>query len=89
MICDKSDLKYVLCIVICSDLPLLPMGSISYSDGTSGNRPVDTVATYSCNSGLVFAFINSGNEMRTCQSDHTWSGGQPVCDGMNNKLCTH
>ena len=76
------------CAVICSDLPPLSMGSTSYNGGTSGSRPVGTVATHRCNSGLVFAF-NRGNAMRTCQSAHTWSGGQPVCDGMNNKLCTH
>ena len=68
--------------VICSDLPQLPMGSISYSGGTSGSRPVDTVATHRCDSGLVFAF-NRGNRIRTCQNDRQWSGGPPTCNGIN------
>ena len=35
----------------------------------------DTV-TYTCDAG----FDLSGDVMRTCQSDGTWSGSAPMCD---------
>ena len=41
----------------------------------TGISYTDTV-TYTCNSGYERI---SGSSQRTCQSDKTWSGSQPVC----------
>ena len=39
---------------------------------------VGSLATYQCNSG--FSLV--GNMERTCQDDGSWSGTDPICDGM-------
>ena len=44
---------------------------ISYNMGTASPRPVDTVATYTCNPGYT---LNGGTTTRTCGSDGVWSG---------------
>ncbi|XP_064386873.1 sushi, von Willebrand factor type A, EGF and pentraxin domain-containing protein 1-like [Halichondria panicea] len=62
--------------ITCSDLlPTLTNGVISYSDGSTGIRPVGTTATYSCTNGYRLV----GEAMRTCGSEGTWSGSAPVC----------
>ncbi len=71
---------YVECvpvpIVICSDLPSLEFGDIDYGDaGPMDNRPVDTVATYTCDTGYTL----NGGTTRTCGSDGVWSGSAPTC----------
>ncbi len=38
---------------VCSDLPVPTNGMITYSDGSTNNRPVDTSATHSCNNGTL------------------------------------
>ncbi len=59
---------------ICSDLPSLTNGMISYNaDG--GIRLVDSTATHSCDNGYALA----GVSVRTCGSDGEWSGSAPVC----------
>ncbi len=71
-------------IVICLDLLSLTNGTISYSDGSTNSRPVDTVATYTCGTGYT---LNGGNT-RTCGSDGVWSGSAPTCQRKWNELCT-
>ncbi|XP_064388562.1 E-selectin-like isoform X3 [Halichondria panicea] len=44
--------------------------------GTASQRPVDTVATYTCDTGYT---LNGGNTTRTCGSDGVWSGSAPTC----------
>ncbi len=61
---------------ICSDLPLLTNGMIYYSEGSPANRPVDTMATYSCVTGYTL----NGGTTRTCGSDGVWSGSAPTCE---------
>ena len=56
------------------DCPTLanPMdGAVSMTEGVTG----DTV-TYTCDAG----FQLSGDTMRTCGSDGTWTGSAPMCD---------
>ena len=37
-----------------------------------------TVATYMCDGG----FTLFGNAIRSCQSDGTWTGDEPSCEGQ-------
>ena len=36
-------------------------------------------ATYTCNSGFEFLDRTPGSDVRTCQSDGTWSGDEQQC----------
>ncbi|XP_064386156.1 uncharacterized protein LOC135334774 isoform X2 [Halichondria panicea] len=72
-----------VCQMICSDLPSLENGDIDYGGGGSTNsRPVNTVATYTCNPGYTL----NGGTTRTCGSDGVWSGPaidcQPDCPDL-------
>ncbi len=63
-------------IDICFDLPLLTNGMISYfGTGSSNNRPVGTMATYTCDTGYTL----NGGTTRICESNGMWSGSAPVC----------
>ncbi|XP_064386974.1 sushi, von Willebrand factor type A, EGF and pentraxin domain-containing protein 1-like [Halichondria panicea] len=65
-------------LITCSDLPSLTNGVVDYGAGSTNNRPVDTVATYSCNPGYTF----NGGSTRTCEIDGNngmWSGSAPTC----------
>ncbi len=72
---------YVECVpvpivITCSDLPSLTNGDIDYGGaGSTNSRPVNTVATYTCNPG----FTLNGGSTRTCGSDGVWSGSTPSC----------
>ena len=59
--------------VVCPSLSLTN-GMISYSDPPQG---VGSVATHSCDSGYNLR----GDNTRICQSDGTWSGSAPTCEG--------
>ena len=56
---------------MCSTLPAPSNGRIDQE----GNRPDDR-ATYSCNTNYEL----SGDRVRTCQNDGSWSGSAPTCD---------
>ncbi len=82
---------YVECVpftivITCSDLPSLTNGVVDYGAGSTNNRPVDTVATYSCNPGYTF----NGGSTRTCEIDGNngmWSGSAPTCQRKCNGHC--
>ena len=87
-VCQRklSSINFVfVCIyshaVICSDLPPLPNGAISYNGGSTDNRPINTIATHSCNTG----YTHTGDSVRLCQNDRTWSGSTPTCQGEDNQ----
>ncbi|XP_064386665.1 sushi, von Willebrand factor type A, EGF and pentraxin domain-containing protein 1-like [Halichondria panicea] len=42
------------------------------------NRPVNTVATYTCDTGYTL----NGVSTRTCGSDGVWSGSDPTCEAI-------
>ena len=62
-------------IVICSDLPSPTNGDIDYGGGSTNSRPVDTVVTYTYNTGYTL----NGGSTRTCGSNGVWSGSDPTC----------
>ncbi|XP_064401722.1 CUB and sushi domain-containing protein 1-like isoform X4 [Halichondria panicea] len=61
--------------IICSDLSLPTSGMITYSDGSTNNRPVNSSATHSCNAGYTL----TGGDTRFCLHDGTWSESASVC----------
>ncbi len=63
----------------CSDLPLLTNGDITYNAGSTNNRPVNTVATHTCNNGYTFSGGSGSN--RVCTITGIWSGATPTCVG--------
>ncbi len=68
----------------CSDLTNPTNGMISYNMGTTGLRPVNTVATYTCDTGYTL----NGGSTRTCGSDGMWSGANPVYVNVNDGMWT-
>ncbi len=82
---------YVECVpvpivITCSDLPSLTNGDIDYGGaGSTSSRPMDTVATHTCNTGYT---LSGGSTTRTCGSDRMWSGLAPVCQRKWNELWT-
>ena len=58
---------------VCVDLPPIPNGMIVYDMG-GPPRPIDTVATHSCNDG----YLLNGAMTRTCVE----SGGTGIFDGV-------
>ncbi len=69
----------------CPDLTVPANGMISYNMGTASPRPVNTVATYTCDTGYT---LTGGITTRTCESDGVWSGSTPTCQRKWNELCT-
>ena len=61
----------------CSDLPPLMNGDITYTDGLADSRPINTVATFTCDNG--YTLTGGGGSFRGCQNDGTWSGSAPAC----------
>ena len=67
-------LYFSLVAVDCGPLANPNNGAVSLSGTTFMN-----IATYSCSAG--HSLVN-GDEIRECQSDETWSGTQPLCQGI-------
>ncbi len=70
-----SEIEFVLFIMFtisgtCSDLPPLINGGITYTAGLTDSRPINTVATYTCDNGYTL----TGGSFRQCHNDRTWSG---------------
>ncbi len=67
-------------ILICSDLTLTN-GDVTYGDeGSPDNRPVNTVAFYSCNPDYTFSRTGE-SFFRVCMSGGSWDGSAPTCQG--------
>ncbi len=71
-------------MLICSDLTLTN-GMITYGAGFPNNRPVNTVAAYSCNAGYT---LNGGSTLRFCISGGNWTGLAPTCQGESTVTLT-
>ena len=63
-----------LIAVDCGDLTPPSNGSVAFTFTTFGN---ESIANYSCDTG----YILYGDMNRTCQSNGTWSGSAPTCEG--------
>ena len=72
--------------MVCTDLMDLVNGGIVYDMETKDNRPVNTVATYTCNTGYT---LNGSSTTRTCGSDGVWSGSDPTCEGWRQYFYSH
>ena len=70
-------------ITTCLDLTVQANGMISYNIGTASQRPVGTVATYTCDTGYTLI----GGTTRTCVNGGVWSGSVPTCQRKWN-ICT-
>ena len=60
--------------MVCTNLMDLVNEDVAYN---MDDRPVDTVATYTCNHGYTL----NGGTTRTCRSDGIWNGSDPTCEG--------
>ena len=71
-----------LSIVTCGHLNLIN-GHVTYNRSpVGGNYPVDTVASFSCNSG----YYKSQAGTRTCQETRNWSNQNPTCNRGNKQI---
>ncbi len=59
----------------CFDLPPLMNGVISYDTGLADSRPINTLATLTCDNGYTI----TGGNFRHCLNDGTWSGATATC----------
>ena len=59
----------------CFDLPRLMNGDIAYTAGLADSRPINTIATFTCDNGYTL----TGGSVRVCQNDGTWDGITPTC----------
>ncbi len=59
----------------CFDLPPLMNGGITYAGGLVDSRPINTIATFTCDNGYTL----TGGGFRACQKDGTWSGSAVSC----------
>ncbi len=59
----------------CFDLPPLMNGDITYNGGLADSRPVNTIATFTCDNGYTL----TGGGFRACQNDGAWDRTTPTC----------
>ncbi len=74
------DFNYYLSSLIsgtCFDLPPLINGVIAYDAGLADSRPLNTIATFTCDNGYTV----TGWNFRQCLNDGTWSASAPTCQG--------
>ncbi len=61
-------------------------GVITYTAGLADSRPINTLATFTCNNGYTLTGGITSN-FRQCLNDRTWSGITPTCQ-CKLVLCT-
>ena len=74
----------VLCLVVDCGHP----GNIANGRKHGYEYTLEKSIRYSC----VYGFVLNGSSLRTCQSNGTWSGNKPTCEGeyhfeWNHKNC--
>ena len=69
--------------VTCNALSAPSNGGRTYNRNSVGGKyPVDTVVTFTCNSG----YSRSGSSTRKCQTSGNWNSNSPTCNKSNNNL---
>ncbi len=68
----------------CPGLTVPANGMISYNMGTASPRPVNTVATYTCDTG----FTIDGGTVQVCVIEGRWNGLAPTCQRKFCNSCT-
>ena len=73
-ICVEHNLNVCFLVVIqCPGLSNISSGVVDTSGGTS----------YKCTAVYSYTgYVLNGMVTRTCQEDSTWSGVEPICDGI-------
>ena len=67
----------------CPGLSWPSNGKVTYNKGRVIHFPVNTKATYTCNSGYK---RTSGWRVRTCQANGKWNGYPGVCTKGNENV---
>jgi len=75
-------INHIMFLVFCPLLTNPVNGMITCSLGDDGVSSYEDTCTFTCNTGYVL----TSSDTRTCQSDGSWSGSQPLCLGMKLKL---
>ena len=75
MHCNFSIILYVHTSVQCPSLINPNNGMINCSLGDDGVLSYEDTCSFICNTGYEL----TGSDTRTCQSDGSWSGSDPVC----------
>ena len=65
----------LLSIVICPSLTDLSDGTVTCSLGNDGVPSYEDTCSFTCNTGYEL----TGSNIKTCQSDGSWSGIQTIC----------
>ena len=80
---------------MCSPLPTITNGTISYSADVTPDYDLGTEATYTCEAGF-YINITEANQVRRCVDDDEidaiggWSGQEPSCDcKLSTKVCNY
>ena len=75
-------------VIMCSALPSISNGVITYDPDTPSPYNFGTTATHTCNTG----FFLEGAQLRTCEGDGSlttsgrWSATAPACSGNDFKV---
>ena len=69
--------------ILCSDLPDIINGDISYDPAGDDPFPFNTLATHTCDNGY---FLSNGSDVRVCGGNDSsttgmWNGFTPTCTG--------
>ena len=76
--CGRIFYHYYIYPVRCAPLSLVN-GEVSYTKpAENGQYPVDTVASFSCNSD----YYQNGGDSTTCQTSGNWNKKSPTCEGF-------
>ena len=72
------------CVTLVPRTDGLEMTCFDGSMYTTGGSYEGDICNFTCNTGYEL----TGNDIRTCQGDQTWSGSEALCRRGKYKLCT-
>ena len=68
---------FVFIFHFASEIDCGPLGDPANGEVSLSSIMINSVATYSCNTGYTL----TGDDMRTCLETGLWSGSEPICTG--------